>query len=113
MASRNDSNNSPTTTTVSDPPPPLSFPPIYTKQTNDDARGDLSAQLDELLNSLSNKFAGVSSEIFAKSMLYGSKLHLSMPTNNTPVDEMSRRLDNLEAQLMANTPGKEKKPGPN
>lgn len=33
----------------------------------DDARGELTAQLEELLNSLSNKFAGVSSEIFAKS----------------------------------------------
>lgn len=55
-------------------------------QTNnsDDARAELTAQLDELLNTLSNKFAGVSSEIFAK------------------MDEMSRRLDNLEAALMAN-----------
>ncbi|KAK8001930.1 hypothetical protein PG991_014152 [Apiospora marii] len=40
--------------------------------------------LEELLNSLSNKFAGVSSEIFAK------------------MDEMSRRLDNLESALKAN-----------
>jgi len=46
-----------------------------------DAHGELTAQLEELLNALSNKFAGVSSEIFAK------------------MDEMSRRLDNLEAQL--------------
>ncbi|KAL2127878.1 hypothetical protein VTI74DRAFT_10023 [Chaetomium olivicolor] len=52
--------------------------------TSDDARGELNAQLEDLLNTLSNKFAGVSSEIFAK------------------MDEMSRRLDNLEAQLMAN-----------
>ncbi|KAL2266389.1 hypothetical protein VTJ83DRAFT_5741 [Remersonia thermophila] len=49
-----------------------------------DARSELAAQLDDLLNTLSNKFAGVSSEIFAK------------------MDEMSRRLDNLEAQLKAN-----------
>jgi len=58
-----------------------------TSQANtsaDDTRGELTAQLDELLNTLSNKFAGVSSEIFAK------------------MDEMSRRLDNLEAQLAAN-----------
>ncbi|KAL2263657.1 hypothetical protein VTK26DRAFT_5819 [Humicola hyalothermophila] len=73
MASNNDSNNSPTAT------------------TNDDARGDLNAQLEDLLNTLSNKFAGVSSEIFAK------------------MDEMSRRLDNLEAQLIAST--KDKTPG--
>ncbi|KAK3373861.1 heat shock factor binding protein 1-domain-containing protein [Lasiosphaeria ovina] len=53
-------------------------------QTSDNARSDLTAQVEDLLNTLSNKFAGVSSEIFAK------------------MDEMSRRLDNLEAQLMAN-----------
>ncbi|KAL2151848.1 hypothetical protein VTH82DRAFT_5032 [Thermothelomyces myriococcoides] len=63
-----------------------------TQSTSDDARGELTAQVDELLNTLSNKFASVSSEIFAK------------------MDEMSRRLDNLEAQLMAN---KDKNSGPN
>ncbi|KAI5461222.1 heat shock factor binding protein 1-domain-containing protein [Mariannaea sp. PMI_226] len=51
------------------------------ESTQDDARADVSAAVEELLNSLSNKFAGVSSEIFAK------------------MDEMSRRLDNLEAAL--------------
>ncbi|KAK4127823.1 hypothetical protein N657DRAFT_612870 [Parathielavia appendiculata] len=55
-----------------------------TASNSEDARGELTAQLEDLLNTLSNKFAGVSSEIFAK------------------MDEMSRRLDNLEAQLMAN-----------
>ncbi|KAL2119359.1 hypothetical protein VTJ04DRAFT_6319 [Mycothermus thermophilus] len=59
--------------------------------TGEDARNELAAQLDDLLNTLSNKFAGVSSEIFAK------------------MDEMSRRLDNLEAQLRANA---EKNNGP-
>ncbi|KAK0719776.1 hypothetical protein B0H67DRAFT_643091 [Lasiosphaeris hirsuta] len=57
------------------------------KQANnptDDAHAELTAQLEELLNTLSNKFAGVSSEIFAK------------------MDEMSRRLDNLETQLAVN-----------
>ncbi|KAK9773789.1 putative Heat shock factor-binding protein 1 [Seiridium cardinale] len=44
---------------------------------------ELTAVVEDLLNSLSNKFAGVSSEIFAK------------------MDEMSRRLDNLEASLQA------------
>jgi heat shock factor-binding protein 1 len=38
------------------------------EQTNNDAHGELTAQLEDLLNSLSNKFAGVSSEIFAKSI---------------------------------------------
>lgn len=44
---------------------------------------ELTVVVEDLLNSLSNKFAGVSSEIFAK------------------MDEMSRRLDNLEAALQA------------
>ncbi|KAG6002376.1 hypothetical protein E4U21_003136 [Claviceps maximensis] len=42
---------------------------------------DVSAAVEDLLNNLSNKFASVSSEIFAK------------------MDEMSRRLENLEAAL--------------
>ncbi|EFX01490.1 heat shock factor-binding protein [Grosmannia clavigera kw1407] len=54
-----------------------SSPPVSTE----DARADLTAQIDDLLNTLSNKFAGVSSEIFAK------------------MDEMSRRLDNIEASI--------------
>ncbi|KAK7954963.1 hypothetical protein PG996_015770 [Apiospora saccharicola] len=45
---------------------------------------ELTVVVEELLNSLSNKFAGVSSEIFAK------------------MDEMSRRLDSLESALKAN-----------
>ncbi|KAI1326810.1 heat shock factor binding protein 1-domain-containing protein [Xylariaceae sp. FL0255] len=52
---------------------------------------ELTAVVEELLNSLSNKFASVSSEMFTK------------------MDEMSRRLDNLEAALQAkensSTPG--------
>ncbi|KAK2742096.1 heat shock factor binding protein 1 [Colletotrichum kahawae] len=51
---------------------------------SEDAKGDVNAAVEELLNTISNKFAGVSSEIFAK------------------LDEMSRRLDNLEAALLAN-----------
>ncbi|KEY69766.1 hypothetical protein S7711_03746 [Stachybotrys chartarum IBT 7711] len=47
----------------------------------EDPRADVNAAVEELLNTLSNKFAGVSSEIFAK------------------MDEMSRRLDSLEAAL--------------
>lgn len=37
------------------------------KQTPEDSRQELTAQIDDLLNTLSNKFSGVSSEIFAKS----------------------------------------------
>ncbi|KAI0120106.1 heat shock factor binding protein 1-domain-containing protein [Nemania sp. FL0031] len=51
---------------------------------------ELTVVVEELLNSLSNKFTTVSSEIFAK------------------MDEMSRRLDSLEATLRAN---EEKAPG--
>lgn len=49
----------------------------------EDSHADLNAAVEDLLNSLSNKFAGVSSEIFAK------------------MDEMSRRLDSLETELRA------------
>ncbi|CCF31816.1 heat shock factor binding protein 1 [Colletotrichum higginsianum] len=58
---------------------------------SEDPKTDVNAAVEELLNTISNKFAGVSSEIFAK------------------MDEMSRRLDNLEAALLAN---KEKEGGP-
>ncbi|RYP23528.1 hypothetical protein DL765_001042 [Monosporascus sp. GIB2] len=53
------------------------------KETSSSA-DELTIVVEDLLNSLSNKFAGVSSEIFAK------------------MDEMSKRLDNLEAALQAN-----------
>ncbi|KAK3937668.1 heat shock factor-binding protein 1 [Diplogelasinospora grovesii] len=61
-------------------------PDSSASQTNksEDASAELTAHIEDLLNTLSNKFAGVSSEIFAK------------------MDEMSRRLDNLESQLMSN-----------
>lgn len=52
-----------------------------------ETNADVSAAVEELLNSLSNKFAGVSSEIFAK------------------MDEMSRRLDKLEAALLESKSG--------
>ncbi|KAK1594891.1 heat shock factor binding protein 1 [Colletotrichum navitas] len=58
---------------------------------SEDPKADVNAAVEELLNTISNKFAGVSSEIFAK------------------MDEMSRRLDNLEAALLAN---KDKDGGP-
>ncbi|KAF7553642.1 hypothetical protein G7046_g7049 [Stylonectria norvegica] len=61
---------------------------VVNKQENasEDARADVTAAVEDLLNSLSNKFAGVSSEIFAK------------------MDEMSRRLDNLESALQESKP---------
>ncbi|KAI8625379.1 heat shock factor-binding protein [Xylariaceae sp. FL1651] len=58
--------------------------PEDTANNDGNSSDELTAVVEELLNSLSNKFAGVSSEIFAK------------------MDEMSRRLDSLEAALQAN-----------
>lgn len=79
-------------------------------QTNDDARSELTAQVEDLLNTLSNKFAGVSSEIFAKSRHSSQPPFPTSQTLTDLVDEMSRRLDNLEAQLKDN---KDKKSGSN
>ncbi|KAH6892096.1 heat shock factor binding protein 1 [Thelonectria olida] len=52
-----------------------------TEVAPEDGPADVQSAVEELLNSLSNKFAGVSSEIFAR------------------MDEMQRRIDNLEAAL--------------
>ncbi|KAI1414559.1 heat shock factor binding protein 1-domain-containing protein [Hypoxylon sp. FL1857] len=57
--------------------------PDETNKNGDKSTDELTAVVEELLNSLSTKFSSVSSEIFAK------------------MDEMSRRLDNLEAALRA------------
>ncbi|KJZ74240.1 hypothetical protein HIM_06471 [Hirsutella minnesotensis 3608] len=58
-------------------------------QPTEAANAEVTAAVEELLNSLSNKFASISSEIFAK------------------MDEMSRRLDNLEAALKESKAPKE------
>jgi len=55
---------------------------------SEDAPAELSVVVDELLNSLSNKFANVSNDIFAK------------------MDDMSKRLDSLEATIQANEESK-------
>ncbi|KAL5329018.1 hypothetical protein ACEPPN_002527 [Leptodophora sp. 'Broadleaf-Isolate-01'] len=77
------------------------------------APAELSAVVDELLNSLSNKFAGVSSEIFAKSKhpIHSIPFGDTQP-DNLAVDEMSRRLDNLEATLQSNIDGRDGKSSP-
>ncbi|KAH7318608.1 heat shock factor binding protein 1 [Stachybotrys elegans] len=59
-------------------------------EPQDNPQTDVAAAVEELLNTLSNKFAGVSSEIFAK------------------MDDISRRLDRLEAAMKEND-GKENK----
>ncbi|EHK50661.1 uncharacterized protein TrAtP1_011191 [Trichoderma atroviride] len=55
----------------------------------DEGNADVTAAVEDLLNTLSNKLSGVSSEIFAK------------------MDEMSRRLDSLEAALLESKKNKE------
>ncbi|TVY43627.1 hypothetical protein LOCC1_G003834 [Lachnellula occidentalis] len=69
---------------------------LSTQSTTTEAStpAELSDVIDELLNGLSNKFAGVSSEIFAKMEIW--------LTVGGLVDEMSRRLDNLEQNLQTN-----------
>ncbi|RDA93457.1 hypothetical protein CP533_2674 [Ophiocordyceps camponoti-saundersi (nom. inval.)] len=54
---------------------------------------DIGVAVEELLNSLSNKFSGISSEMFAK------------------MDAMSRRLDKLEAAVMQNKASSPKEGG--
>ncbi|KAA6408660.1 MAG: hypothetical protein FRX48_07742 [Lasallia pustulata] len=56
---------------------------LRTDATTDDAPAELTAVVDDLLNGLSTKFSAVSAEIFAK------------------MDDMSRRLDSLEAAIQA------------
>ncbi|OKL61472.1 hypothetical protein UA08_03496 [Talaromyces atroroseus] len=53
-------------------------------QSASESSTELAAAVDDLLDQLQHKFDGVSSEIFGKPIL---------------VDDMSRRLDELEASL--------------
>lgn len=92
------------------------------QDTGDTKAADVNAAVEELLNTLSNKFAGISSEIFAKSksgiLPHMLSQHQVVETSvskthvltRSLVDEMSRRLDNLEAALLAD---KEKAGGSN
>ncbi|QDS77244.1 hypothetical protein FKW77_003254 [Venturia effusa] len=52
-------------------------------ETSDKATAELSIVVDELLNQLSAKFAGISEELISK------------------MDDMSKRLDNLESSIQA------------
>ncbi|CAN9277576.1 hypothetical protein GT037_010947 [Alternaria burnsii] len=61
--------------------------------TNQESSGELTAVVDELLNQLNTKFTAVSSELLAK------------------MDDMSRRLDNLEATIQAGDGNKGSGPG--
>ncbi|KAJ6184602.1 hypothetical protein N7519_005903 [Penicillium mononematosum] len=54
-------------------------------QPNSDAQGQLAAAVDDLLNELQSKFDKVSTEMFGK------------------LDDMTKRLDELEASLAASS----------
>ncbi|GCB21967.1 hypothetical protein AAWM_04852 [Aspergillus awamori] len=56
-------------------------PPPTTSTQNSDAQGQFSAAVDDLLDQLQHKFDGVSREMFGK------------------LDDMARRLDELEASF--------------
>jgi heat shock factor-binding protein 1 len=59
--------------------------------------------VDDLLNQLTNKFSTMSSELIEKSKFaYGQVANRSVEEADMgEVDEMSRRLDNLEATIQA------------
>src|ERR1700733_1954196 len=85
-ASSSPNNNRLSTTSVCPHPLPslLYLLTLQIQTTDNSAPAELSAVVDELLNSLSNKFAGVSSEIFAKSTSHRAAhaifpLHIPIP----------------------------------
>lgn len=74
---------------------------------NSDAQGQLAAAVDDLLNQLQSKFDNVSKEMFGKRVslspcLTARQKHIPLTVLN-PVDDMTRRLDELEASLTANS----------
>ena len=70
---------------------------------------ELAAAVTELLNGLSNKFAGVSSEIYAKrTFLGGTHCIFKVPNWHIIVDDMQKRLDILEASLEMQSAGEER-----
>lgn len=64
-------------------PPPQPRARNNTSPTSSDPTTELSREIDELLNKLTDKFSSVSTELFAK------------------MDEMATRLDALESSLRA------------
>ncbi|GLA80607.1 hypothetical protein AtubIFM56815_001432 [Aspergillus tubingensis] len=66
---------------MSDPTAEAVPPPPTTSTQNPDAQGQFSAAVDDLLDQLQHKFDGVSREMFGK------------------LDDMARRLDELEASF--------------
>ncbi|KAJ6005915.1 hypothetical protein N7451_003859 [Penicillium sp. IBT 35674x] len=66
-----------------DSPTKTSADESFLSQPNSDAQGQLTVAVDELLDQLQGKFDNVSKEMFSK------------------LDDMTRRLDELEASLSA------------
>ncbi|KAJ5897922.1 hypothetical protein N7504_008210 [Penicillium tannophilum] len=66
-----------------DSPTKTSGEESFLSQPNSDAQGQLTVAVDELLDQLQGKFDNVSKEMFSK------------------LDDMTRRLDELEASLSA------------
>ena len=59
---------------------------------------ELRVMVDDLLNDLSNKFNAVASEITAKSK-FSRPAAKAFSDDSLSVDDMSRRIDNLEASM--------------
>lgn len=70
--------------------------------TSTDSSAELAAVVDDLLNQLNTKFTTISSDLLSKSKLPPPTNHAEYGSaDDFTVDDMSRRLDNLEAQIQA------------
>ncbi|KAJ8117572.1 hypothetical protein OPT61_g1257 [Boeremia exigua] len=64
-----------------------------------DSSAELAAVVDDLLNQLNTKFTTISSDLLSKSR--SLTVVMCWSADSLQVDDMSRRLDNLEAQIQA------------
>ena len=70
--------------------------------SSETAPSELVAVVDDLLNQLSTKFSNISGELIGKRTAHLiSSSNFRLDTDGHAVDEMSRRLDNLEATIAA------------
>ncbi|KAL2357396.1 hypothetical protein BJ546DRAFT_308615 [Cryomyces antarcticus] len=70
--------------------------------TADTAPSELATVVDELLNQLSSKFSNISQELISKSKPnLALSLKFCVYASTEVLDEMSRRLDGLEATIQA------------
>lgn len=78
--------------------------PNVNTQPADNVTSELSVVVDDLLNQLTTKFSSISTDMIAKSELHRFVEQSAMQVscvNGCSVDEMSRRLDSLEATIQA------------